>query len=561
MDVEKFNIEYKSLKKAIGDKARLRDVAETCVCLANGQGGKLYIGIEDGSNEPPAGQRINQVDLNKVVSRLRELTDSVAVLPSDILSHDNGGQYFILNIPPTTRTIATTSNGKVLIRISDNCFPVSGQELTDLAMEKTAFQWEIVSLKKIPLDNVDKTAIKFLTNHIRNTEKVSEFIKSKEDLEILEAYQLITDDGFLTNLGTLWLGESHQRARISYPISVQYIVYNDNDEKIRKVEWHDNQYNPMELLKDIERETVELTYSTEMPDGLFRKNVREYPSEVIRELLVNAIAHKKYTQSGDIFIELYPDRVEITSPGGLPLGVTASNILHERKRRNPHLIKLMSDFGLMEGEGSGYDLVYEKLAMDAKPLPSIECDFNKVKVIVKSGSINTEAVSILDYIDKHFTLKQKEYITVGIIATDKKISATRLTSKLQLGAEEKIRSWIGSLTTEGIVVTHGIKKGTQYLLNPKLVSQADVKVKPSLKTMEPYKLEALIVEDIRHNSESSMISEIQKRLKDIDIALLRRTIYKMVEHGILNTLGAKKNRTYILSKKKQNENKSENKTT
>lgn len=191
-----------------------------------------------------------------------------------------------------------------------------------------------------------------------------------------------------------------------------------------------------------------------MPDGLFRKKVREYPIEVIRELLVNAIAHKKYTQSGDIFIELYPDRVEITSPGDLPLGVTASNILHERKRRNPHLIKLMSDLGLMEGEGSGYDLVYEKLAMDAKPLPTIESDFNKVKVVVKSGSINIEAVSILDYIDRHFTLKQKEYITLGIIATEKKISTTHLTIKLQLVAEEKVRSWIGSLLSEGIIINY-----------------------------------------------------------------------------------------------------------
>ena len=155
-----------------------------------------------------------------------------------------------------------------------------------------------------------------------------------------------------------------------------------------------------------------------------------------------------------------------------------------------------------------------------------------------------------DYIDKHYTLRQKEYITVGIIATDKKISATHLTSKLQLGAEEKIRSWIGSLAAEGIVVTHGIKKGTQYLLNPKLVSQADVNVKPSLKTMEPYKLEALIVEDIKHNSESATISEIHKRLKDVDMGLLRRTIYKMVENGTLSTEGAKRNRSYILSKKK-----------
>ena len=140
---------------------------------------------------------------------------------------------------------------------------------------------------------------------------------------------------------------------------------------------------------------------------MFRKLIRQYPREVVRELLINAIAHKKYTISGDIFIEAYPDRMVITNPGSLPLGVTKDNILHERQRRNPHLIQTLSDLNLMEGEGSGYDLVYEKLARDAKPLPVVESDFTKVSVTVYSGSVDEEVVSILDYIDQHFQLSEK----------------------------------------------------------------------------------------------------------------------------------------------------------
>src|SRR5699024_7564979 len=114
-----------------------------------------------------------------------------------------------------------------------------------------------------------------------------------------------------------------------YPLTVQYIVYNDKEEKVRKKEWHYNIDNPKELIQKIEEEAIELTYSTELPDGLFRKNIREYPQEVVSELLINAIAHKKYTVSGDIFIEVYPDRMTITNPGGLPLGVSENNILHK----------------------------------------------------------------------------------------------------------------------------------------------------------------------------------------------------------------------------------------
>jgi len=105
--------------------------------------------------------------------------------------------------------------------------------------------------------------------------------------------------------------------KVNYPVTVQYIVYNERDEKIRKKEWHYHLHSPKELLQEIEKEAVELTYSTELPDGLFRKTVRQYPKEVVRELLINAIAHKKYTISGDIFIEVYPNRMTITNPGSL----------------------------------------------------------------------------------------------------------------------------------------------------------------------------------------------------------------------------------------------------
>ncbi|MGM0649325.1 MAG: ATP-binding protein, partial [Bacteroidota bacterium] len=347
-----------------------------------------------------------------------------------------------------------------------------------------------------------KSKIDNLLIDLRASNKVSDFIKEKEDTEILEYYQLLNDDGNLSNLGILWLGKPAQRARLNYPLTVQYIVYNEYDEKIRKEEWHFHLHNPKELLLEIENKAVELTYNTELPDGLFRKNIRQYPTEVVRELLINAIAHKKYTVSGDIFIEVYPERMTVTSPGNLPLGITKDNILHERHRRNPHLIQLLSSLKLMEGEGSGFDLIYEKLAMDAKPLPVIENSFNKVIVTVFSGSVNPDVISILDYINKNFKLSQKEYITLGIIATEKKILSTQLAIKLQLNTDDKMRSWIGSLVDKGIITTQGIKKGTEYLLNPLLFKQAKLDIVPSLKTMEPYKLEALIIEDLKYNGKS-----------------------------------------------------------
>lgn len=112
-----------------------------------------------------------------------------------------------------------------------------------------------------------------------------------------------------------------------------------------------------------------------------------------------------------------------------------------------------------------------------------------------------------------------------------------------------MRTWIGSLIDKGILITHGIKKGTDYLLNPDLFAQAKLNIKPTLKTIESYKLEALIVEDLKYNGKSK-ITDIQSRLVEIPESEIRKTVYGMVKKGDLTTDGGKKNRSYNLFKKK-----------
>lgn len=548
MKEEKNNIEYKSIRKAIGKKSDLESLAETCVCFANAQGGRLIIGIENKDKTPPLNQKINIKEMNRVMSRLRNLTDGVGLVNPTIVTHKNGSEYFEIRVLPSSRLIATTSSGKVLIRVSDNCYPVKSEELTDLAAEKNAFQWELVVSQKIKIAQADANQLDFFIRNILSSEKVSDFIKEKETHEILEYYQLLSPDGFLTNLGVLWLGTPAQRARISYPLTLQYLVYNENEEKIREKKYHFHLHNPMQLLLDIEKEAVELKYSIEISSGLFRKQIKQYPKEVIRELLINAIAHKRYTNSGDIFLEVYTDRIVFTNPGGLPLGVAKDNILHERQRRNPHLIHTLHDLGLMEGEGSGYDLIYEKLGADAKQFPVIESDYNKISVTVYSNIIDEDALSVIDYVNNHFQLKQKDIIALGVIATHKKILSTELSQILQLNQEEKLIHWIGGLLNKSIIISRGSRKATEYLLNPDLFSQAKLNLKPSLKTIEPHVLEALIIEDVKLNGKSRM-RDIQERLKEAYPKDIQKTVYRLVKTGILTPHGGNRNRTYLVKKK------------
>ena len=379
---------------------------------------------------------------------------------------------------------------------------------------------------------------------IRSSDRVKESVKQKSDLEIIEHYNLIYE-GKLTNIGVLWLGNNKQRARLVYPLTVQYIVYNDLEEKIRKEDWADYDLNPKELLLDIEQRAIELTYSYEIPNGMFRNKVRQYAAKVIRELLVNSFAHKSFTIAGDIFIKVFPDRLEITNPGGLPLGVTNENILHSSVSRNPHLKRIFHDLKLMEGEGTGYDLLYEEASKDSKPFPIVYSDFNSCTAIQSSEIIDENSLILLDFINNRYALTQKECIAIGIIALHKKVASTEMSKILQLSEEERLRSYVGNLVKKNIVVTRGARKGTEYLINPKLILSSKVNVKPTLRLIEPHVLKVLITEDLKAHP-NSLISDIHKRLEDVDIKDIRKIVYKMRHNDELSHVGSRTDRRYSL---------------
>ena len=123
----------------------------------------------------------------------------------------------------------------------------------------------------------------------------------------------------------------------------------------------DNSLNPKEMLEYLMQNVSDWKDSYEVSDGLFRKQIPAYDMAVVRELIVNALVHRPYTTRGDVFINLTPEGMSIRNPGLLPLGVTPENILVKSVARNRHLAKIFYDLNLMEKEGSGYDLMFEKM--------------------------------------------------------------------------------------------------------------------------------------------------------------------------------------------------------
>lgn len=548
---EGISIDYKSLKKVLDSAGKiksdgLRDLAVTSVAFANVHGGKIIIGIEDKDKQPPLEQTITVKTANETVTRLKSLCFNVGFQLGEIETHANGSQFFSITVYPTLKSVATTADGKIYIRIGDQCQPARSEDIVRLASEKDAFQWELQT-RNVSYTEIPEMNMRWFADEIRKSDRVKQNTKELSDIEIIEHYNLI-EKGKLTNLGVLWLGTASQRSRLVYPLTVQYIVYDELEKKIRKEDWQDYSKNPKELLLEIEKEAIELTYYDEFPLGLFRNKIRHYDARLIRELLINAIAHKSYTISGDIFIKVYQDRLEITNPGGLPLGITKDNILHTTYRRNPHLIRILHDLKLMEGEGTGYNLIYEITSRDAKAFPIPISDYNSTSVIQYSRILDEEAVLLLDFIATNYQLSQKEFIALGIITRYKKILATQLTKELQLTDEDRLRTYVNKMIEQAIIITRGIKKGTEYLINPKLLINSKINIKPTLKVIEPHRLKALIEEDLKLYPKSKS-SDIQSRISDLPIEDIRKCLLRLEKEGIVFTDGIKKGKTYSLAKK------------
>lgn len=543
---ENKNIDKKSLKFLKGKHTDWNELAKDCVCFANAQGGFIYIGIEDKETLPPDNQKIVERNFPDIIQKnIAQRTVNIAVAVT-IEVANNEAEYIKIQVFRNAQTIASTTDGKYYVRVHDACKPVPPDEMARLAADKNAFVWEEQTTKRVPATQFDEQKRIAFIRDIRNSARVSRFIKEMSDDEILDFY-FFQKNGYFTNLGILWIGKRNDRASLLYPPAIQVIRYDDKDEKIWKLLLDDYFANPKELLEKVLNDVPDWQESVEVSEGMFRKNIPFFPIEVVRELVVNALVHRTYTTRGDIFINIFPDRMEIHSPGRLPFGVTPKNILSQSIRRNEHLSKVFYDLGLMEKEGSGFDLIYAKLLGSGKPLPIVLENNERVTVIVKKQFVSKEVVRLMDKASNEFSLKQKEVISLGLLAQQQSYTALEISSILNQNEEVGLRNWLGRLIDLELIVKTGKGKGTQYAVNPEFIRKINFKGKTNLKNIEDHRLEELVFKDVKAYPKSGF-SEIHQRIGlEINKNKVRRILKQMVDEKKLESEGIKKWTRYSIA--------------
>ncbi len=207
--------------------------------------------------------------------------------------------------------------------------------------------------------------------------------------------------------------------------------------------------------------------------GKEREDVLEYPELTVREALVNAICHRDYGLHGRrIEIRKFSDRLEIHSPGGLAGHVTLDNILEEHFSRNPTLVRGLFQWGYIEELGLGVDRMMEEMERAGHPRPTLE-DKRHSFVVTLSNYHDTRRSQV--QITPAASLAPNTVLPSGVTINERQARALKFINdhgRITNGdfqklcpdvSSETLRADLSDLSSKGLVMKVGEKKGTYYI--------------------------------------------------------------------------------------------------
>ena len=129
--------------------------------------------------------------------------------------------------------------------------------------------------------------------------------------------------------------------------------------------------------------------------GIYRQDVYEIPPDAIRELIINAMVHRSYLDHGTIQVAIYDNRLEITSPGKLPMGQTMERMKEGySKIRNEALAHAFAYMNLIEHWGSGIPRIMDKVKAAGLQEPEFIGGEVDLRINIYRGQVDTNNAMI-----------------------------------------------------------------------------------------------------------------------------------------------------------------------
>lgn len=438
------------------------ETAKDVVAFANNKGGFLFIGIVDGTKEINKDFVYNKEKVYDLIRQIQDRTEpTITLIPHKI--NVEGKDLLVLEVPFSTQ-LHRTSRGEFLIRSNDGNRAIEPYEMATIMSEKGLIVYDQKSWR-ISGEWLDEKRLSNLRDMIAAKNAESPYLNKSLD-DFLDSLGMTREEGdetLPTTTGLLFVG--NQTALRELPFyEVRYIHY-----------FEDGTYKPYEFKGNI-IEVAKACFNQlkaeikqkEYIFGLFREYVEDYSEIVIRELLINALAHRSLSRQQIVEIRKYDEDgyLEIESPGRFPEGVTVNNYLRKTNPRNPYVMDILREIGLAEKAGSGFDKIFTDLLKKGKSLPEPEETETSVIFRIKSNIVSEKLIELSLLYENQVgkPMKLNELLILSEVVNRKRIKVSDLANMPNMGAY-RVESVIERLCGLEFLEPSGKTSGLSYILH------------------------------------------------------------------------------------------------
>ena len=414
---------------------------EICA-FANAKGGTILLGVTD------VGEIRGIRDTNRLRSQIFDLAHNFD--PPAEISIEVVDTVIVITIPEGTDK-PYSSNGKFFLRTGPNSQQLSRNEIRDF------FQTEgkILFDEKVNQDfnadvDIDEAAFTSFLK-LTNIEPIMERRDILANLSIMEK-------GNMKNAGVLIFSKNIMRFLPSSTVTC--VLYNGRNKFkiLDRKEFSSDLYSNYRDTMNYLRTHLDTEYIIK---GGPREEKLEIPEDVLRELIVNAMAHRDYASNACVMVSIFSDRVEITNPGGLVKGISVEDLGARSLPRNRLLFGLMHRMGLVEKIGSG--ILRIRQSLKEHNLDDVTFEINEhwfstsvMRQAIRKDEATTKTTS------KTTSKTGKVFST---IQEDPYITNVQISEKLAI-TKDGVKYHIKKLKKAGMIKRIGGRKGGHWEIVP-----------------------------------------------------------------------------------------------
>lgn len=402
-----------------------QEIAKTLCAFANTNGGLLLLGIK--ADKSIVGLKGDPDSLQQKISAVIQ---TIHPTPSSSikLNKIEGKNIISVLIQKTDVDNFYSFQGSIYVRLGSTIKRLEAPEMMEFLQSKKILCFD----ETISNANIEDIKKENVEDYLK-IRKQEGFLKNKSLREFLLNSKLARKNSKLLIKNSAILLFGKEPCNLFPQIEIKMVKFNGNEAV--DIESH-------KIIKSVLPEQIEeaiffikKNISKEIKIGSEPKRTEryEYPLAVIREAIVNAVAHRDYFSRDSIQVNIFDNRLEVVSPGTLPTGLTRELLGTLSVQRNPILYRFLRDYGYVEGLGTGIPRIINKMRKHGLSDPVFDISPNFFRIILKNKKSGLEPIesiqdlnerqkNSLKYILKYKSIKSDIYAEINSVSRGTAVS-------------------------------------------------------------------------------------------------------------------------------------------